>query len=114
MLKISKPSIFFPGGYVYVQPETGFSTNANSLLAANAKALLLHRRGNKLPRSTMDECVEDIVWACCQRHPGLCQEVGSAAQQIPAPTGVRVMRNAPIKTGRTVKKCGSCGGRKKK
>lgn len=56
-----------PGGYPYVQAETGMKFPAMIPFRNQAKAIMAHRQANKLQRSSLEECEEDLDLYTCQR-----------------------------------------------
>jgi hypothetical protein len=126
MLSIAKPSIWPPGGYSYVQPDTGRRFDGNTPLTAQAYEISRYRLGNSLARSSVEECLEDLVAYTCARLPGICvQNSGRAisAGRTPVATAIRLQPKlkpytaAPARIAmaapRVSKPCGSCGGRKR-
>lgn len=102
-----------PGGYTYVQPDTGMAFGGNETFKPQCRLILAHRVGNALARATLAEVGEDLVAHTCKRVPGICMEDGTTvAFDL---NGVRVTTSAvrsavaPVK-----KKCGTCGGSKRK
>lgn len=103
MLRIARANVLPPGGYSYRQPETGMEFDGNTLFRAQARQIATHRKANGLPRSTVDEASEDLMAYTCARVPGVCTDLSGPLSQAVPGSGTR-----------RVRKCGSCGGRKKK
>lgn len=101
MLRLARMNVFPPGGFAYVQPETGMRFDGNTMFQAQARQIATHRRANNLPRASVEEAEEDLMATVCGRYPGVCIDtVNRAASALAA-------RSAPRR------KCGSCGGRKR-
>jgi hypothetical protein len=56
-----------PGGWRYVQNETGFKVNEMGPAADAVKLIVQHRRANNLPGATMTEGFVDLDNATCER-----------------------------------------------
>jgi hypothetical protein len=56
-----------PGNYYYVQTEPYFKTPANPLVEEPAKSLSSFRIANKLPRASLAESLEDVIFFTCAR-----------------------------------------------
>lgn len=100
MLRLTRLDIMVPGGYAYVQHETGMRFDGNTPLRAQGKQLEAHRKANGLPRATFAEAIEDIEAATCARVPGMCYDTNA-----PAASAAAIMATA-------WRGCGSCGGRR--
>lgn len=104
MPRIAKMNVLPPGGYKYVQPETGMQFDGNTLFRAQARLIATHRKANSLPRSSREEVEEDLMAYTCQRVPGICIDGSPAKSSAPPANG-----NPGPK-----RRCATCGGRKAK
>lgn len=98
MPRLKKYDFNVPGGYQYVQPETGMQFNGNTPFRAQVGLITAHRKANNLPRATLDEVWMDLETFTCNRVPSRCIDSNATA-------------NA---RRRTVRRCGGCGGRRAK
>lgn len=103
MLRIARMNVHPPGGYKYVQPETGMKFSGNELFRSQCRLILAHRKGNALERATLEQVSADLVAYTCARVPGVCTNGQTTAQATVA-----------FPAQRKVGKCGACGGRKAK
>jgi hypothetical protein len=74
-----------PGGWRYVQPETGYKVNEMGPASDAAKTMLIHRRDNNLPGATMQQCFIDLDNATCERlgnDPAWCDSQKKTSPQI--------------------------------
>jgi len=99
MLRLKRYDFNLPGGYRYVQPETGMEFDGNTPFKAQIRLISAHRRGNNLPRQSAADVAVDLENYTCARVPGVC--VGGERPSNVAQVVVR-------KGG-----CVSCGGKKK-
>ena len=102
MLRLRKYDFNVPGGYRYVQPETGMKFDGNTLFKPQVKAILTHRKANNLTRTTWDEVADDLEAYTCARMPGVCYGTTDNTRQ-----------SSPARVAAT-RKCGGCGGRRVK
>lgn len=66
-----------PGGYKYFQAETRLWIKGHTTLQDTAWAMSAHRAYKALPRSTYQECVEDLENQLCERlGSAFCKGVG--------------------------------------
>jgi hypothetical protein len=70
MMQLKSPESSIPGGFMYPYPD---GIRKNTMIKEAVKALLDFRRGNKLPRATFNECLEDIDTYNAQRLGGMKQ-----------------------------------------
>jgi hypothetical protein len=97
MLSIIKMNTMPPKGYYYEQPGTGMKFSGNERFKGQCMMILAHRKGNALPRATYNEVAQDLMAFTCARMPALCgANTPAAGNSLP----------------RSVRRCGSCGGRK--
>ena len=99
MLRLKHFDFNVPGGYQYVQPETGMKFDGNTPFKAQVNVISVHRKANNLQRQSREEVAVDLEYYTCNRVPGVC--INGEKRQNAAV----VMR----KSGG----CSSCGGRKK-
>lgn len=94
---------FPPGGFPFFQPETGVHFKNMTDFETQARQIAVHRRGNNLPRATLEECMVDLDAYTCARIGGdpkyCCSDNSKVTEQA---------------VTRIVRKCGGCGGRRKK
>jgi hypothetical protein len=72
MLRLRNLNQMPPGGYAYVQAETGMKFDGNTPFRAQSFQIAAHRKANGLPRSTVQEAAADLEATVCARHPGVC------------------------------------------
>lgn len=101
-----------PGGYAYVQPETGMRFDGNTTFRPQCRLILSHRKGNGLPRATLAEVTEDLMSHTCERVPGVC--VSSEPAVFNERFNIRILEAISPGVTRVTKRCGTCGGRRKK
>ncbi len=99
MLRLKRYDFNLPGGYKYVQPETGMAFDGNTPFKAQVGLITTHRKANNLARATKEETAVDLENYTCARVPGVC--VGGTSRSNVAQIVTR-------KGG-----CVSCGGKKK-
>ena len=99
MLRLKRYDFNLPGGYKYVQPETGMKFDGNTPFKAQVNLITVHRKANNLERKTKAEVAVDLENYTCARVPGVC--VGGTKPS----TVVQVVTR---KGG-----CVACGGKKK-
>lgn len=96
------------GGWVYVQPETGFNINGKNNAWSRhsfwylAQRLARHRKGNKLDRADFESAQRDILI--------------STRNSMGLPDGSEEIQKSNIQqflTERKVKGCGGCGKKRK-
>jgi hypothetical protein len=112
MLSITRMSVLPPGGYSYKQPETGMKFDGNTAFKPQVMQIRAHRLGNHLPRTTVEEVTQDLLDAVCARVPGVCNDSSVITAYSVATGRVTRTANSPGQP-REVRKCGSCGGRRK-
>ena len=113
MLKIARMNVMPPGGYQYVQPDTGMKFGGNETFKSQCRLILVHRKGNHLPRASFAEVGQDVVEATCKRVPGICTQTAMTATAAVVSIGIGTVAIGPA-APRPVRKCKSCGGRKAK
>ncbi len=99
MLRLKRYDFNLPGGYQYVQPETGMKFDGNTPFKGQVRLITTHRIANHLTRATRDEVAVDLENFTCARVRGVC-----------------VDGNKPSMVAQIVTRkggCSSCGGRKK-
>lgn len=103
MLRVARMNVFPPGGWAYVQPETGMKFPGNALFKEQARQVATHRSANGLPRATQGESEDDLMATVCTRYPGIC--IDSKTRQS---VSLGVSGGPKSRMG-----CSSCGGRKR-
>lgn len=104
MLRLRRYDGSLPGGYPYVQPQTGMKFSPNAGWREQIRTIRKHRLANKLPRTELTEIADDLEAYQCQRLPGMCMDLTANPAQI----------NALAARGTRSGGCGHCGGRRKK
>jgi hypothetical protein len=99
MLRLKRYDFNLPGGYKYVQPETGMKFDGNTPFKAQVVQISVHRKGNNLPRQSRAEVAVDLENYTCARVPGVCID------------GVKQSTVVSVVTRKGG--CRTCGGRKK-
>ena len=92
MASLKEPQKSIPGGYVFLQPETGWTPTPFSSLDSITQQLIQHRQGrpdivakNNLPTdpSTVRKEVESYNVAVCIRNGWTDYIVGGASEHVP-------------------------------
>lgn len=80
-------------GFLYIDPNSGRKFGGMFSFKYVVNEVLAYRKGNNLPRATMEEVAEDVDSFTCNRNPSLCYD-----------SNVRVYEQV-----RQTRGCGSCG-----
>ena len=98
MMQLKAPESSIPGGFMYPYPD---GIHKTTMIKEATKALLDYRRGNKLPRATFNECLEDIDTYNAQRLGGMAKYFNYTINTSSPTYQSSAMR----------KPCGSCGAK---
>jgi len=74
-----------PGGYCYVEP--GFPKMCVPVIEDIARSLSAYRKGNGKPRSSVQECLQDVDYFQCARlgcNPAYCVSTSPKAGGAPS------------------------------
>lgn len=66
---IKNPTLVPPGGFGYMQPETGVTRDGQSF-SGTVALVQEHRVSNNLDRQDVDDVIADVELQICQRAPG--------------------------------------------
>src|SRR5512139_1061186 len=96
MLRLKRYDIAIKDGFWYKQPETGYRFDGNTGWRAQLRQIRTHRKGNNLPRQSLQEIADDLEAFTCSRLPAMCVDQQAKAANNAVTVQAKVLQ---VRTG---------------